>query len=561
VLTELVFSDIGTIDLHESGVVVIVGPNNSGKSRALQNIFDFLRKPAAPVPVVCSPEFRKVGTVEDLKELLAPYYGRLSDTDRQGYSGPEFRLELGEVEAFWQGNLEDLASAFCLLLDTNSRLRGCDPVHAHASGVDRPTLPLQFIYDDPDLEARLSEIFRDVFGAEIVTDPRPGSQISLRLGKRPELAQGEQQHGKDYLTRVRSLPLLHEQGDGTRSFASVLFAIKIIPRSIILIDEPEAFLHPPQARRLGSLLAEEQPNDCQIVIATHSEDIIQGLLSKRPDRVAVIRLTREGSDNHATQLDNTKVAALWNSPLLRYSNILSGLFHEGVIIAESDADCRFYEAIAEVVQSKIGRAPDIFYTHCGGKHRIPVLVDALKSLDVPVRAVADVDVLREETLIERIVTSLGGQWSSIKPNWTATRRAVEQRKAWFKAGDLLERIQGVLSRLDKEAVVDKRSLDAIADLGRQTSPWAEVKRNGLPGPLVGDDAKRARDLLGALAKIGLFVVPVGELECFMKTAGGHGPTWVEAVLGSNLANSSELREAREFVEGILNSFRSTQHAS
>jgi hypothetical protein len=56
----------------------------------------------------------------------------------------------------------------------------------------------------------------------------------------------------------------------------------------------------------------------------------------------------------------TNSAALWNTPLLRYSSILDGLFHERVTICEADSDCRFYAAMLDAVIASKGestRAP------------------------------------------------------------------------------------------------------------------------------------------------------------------------------------------------------------
>jgi len=33
-----------------------------------------------------------------------------------------------------------------------------------------------------------------------------------------------------------------------------------------------------------------------------------------------------------------------------------------------------------------------------------------------------------------------------------------------------------------------------------------------------------------LNSAGIFIVPVGELECFIKEVGGHGPEWTNTVL-------------------------------
>ena len=68
-----------------------------------------------------------------------------------------------------------------------------------------------------------------------------------------------------------------------RSFASViLHLLAPITPSILLLDEPEAFLHPPQARLLGEIIAKEKSHRAQLFVATHSSDVLQGLMNVAP---------------------------------------------------------------------------------------------------------------------------------------------------------------------------------------------------------------------------------------------------------------------------------------
>ena len=75
-----------------------------------------------------------------------------------------------------------------------------------------------------------------------------------------------------------------------RSFASVILHL-LAPntQSVLLLDEPEAFLHPPQARLLGEFIAKERPKracDCQKVLSSTSRPITTGIsrraFGKRP---------------------------------------------------------------------------------------------------------------------------------------------------------------------------------------------------------------------------------------------------------------------------------------
>ena len=54
---------------------------------------------------------------------------------------------------------------------------------------------------------------------------------------------------------------------------------------------------------------------------------------------------------------------------------------------------------------------------------------------------------------------------------------------------------------------------------------------------------------------GRFVVPVGELESFVRSVGGHGPKWVSEVLKKDLANDPELDNAKSFVQSIFPSIK------
>src|SRR6266850_4430066 len=112
---------------------------------------------------------------------------------------------------------------------------------------------------------------------------------------------------------------------------------------------------------------------------SYSADVLQGLLDANKGNVRVIRLTRDRNINCVRELQNNDVQQLWSDPLLRHSNVLSGLFHEKVIVCESDSDCRFYAALLDTLfDDAILQRRDLMFVHCGGKGRIPMVVDALR---------------------------------------------------------------------------------------------------------------------------------------------------------------------------------------
>ena len=91
----------------------------------------------------------------------------------------------------------------------------------------------------------------------------------------------------------------------------------------------------------------------------------------------------------------------------------------------------------------------------------------------------------------------------------------------------------------------------IQEILRRASPWDQAKRIGSQYLPSGDPTKIYNQINEKLEKLGLFIVPVGELEGFCKDIGGHGPKWVNKVMELDLLKDSKLEEAREFVRKIL----------
>ncbi len=87
--------------------------------------------------------------------------------------------------------------------------------------------------------------------------------------------------------------LISELSDGVQAYTGLVAAVMSLPHRILLIDEPEAFLHPPLAKRLGRDLADlATERDASLVVATHSADFLMGCLEANPN-VVIVRLTYE----------------------------------------------------------------------------------------------------------------------------------------------------------------------------------------------------------------------------------------------------------------------------
>jgi len=556
-ISSLTFSDGTDVPISPNDVVLVVGPNNAGKSAGLRAIREKLQNAAHKSPVLQSLQIQRTGSVDEFSSWLLGWTVRQMESppDNPIYQALGHALHRNQAHSEWQradNVLGGLARWFCHLLSADERLQICNPPGNIALARDNPSHPIHFLLRDDKLESRLSSKFRKAFGVDLVVHRNAGSQVPLHIGERPTPAADEDRVSISYIERLEKLPTLHTQGDGMRSFAGVLLATSVGRESIVLIDEPEAFLHPPQARLLGTTLVQDRNKERQLFIATHSTDILRGVLDTESPDVRVIRIRRSGSTNTVRLLSNERIKELWGDPLLRYSNILDGLFHESVVVCEADADCRFYSAILDatmVGNTDDAKRPDLMFTHCGGKARLPVVIRALREVDVPVRAVADFDVLSEEEPLKTIAEALGIDWAEIQPDWRQVKNAVDSKKPDLSTDEVRKEIGELLSAVTTTIFPPRTKAD-IQTVLKRTSPWAHAKLVGKAFVPSGDPSKACERLLSNLRAGGLHVVEVGELEGHVRTEGGHGPKWVNAVLTRELATDPELEAARKFVQAL-----------
>lgn len=561
-INQLTFSDGTEVVIAPNDIVLVVGPNNAGKSAALRAIRDKLQNASHKSPVLQNVLLHRTGTLADFNAWLSGWtvLQTESSPDNPIHQALGHALHHSQAQSEWQRGdnvLGGLARWFCHLLSADERLQICNPPGNIALARDNPSHPIHFLLRDDKLELRLSAKFRKAFGVDLVVHRNAGSQVPVHIGDRPSLLNGEDRVSISYIERLEKLPTLHTQGDGMRSFAGVLLATSVGRESIILIDEPEAFLHPPQARLLGTTLVQDRNRERQLFIATHSTDILRGVLDTESPDVRVIRIRRNGATNTVRLLSNERIKELWGDPLLRYSNILDGLFHEAVVVCEADADCRFYAAVLDAVlasRSDDAKRPDLMFTHCGGKARLPIVIRALREVDVPVRAVADFDVLSEEQPLKAIVEALGINWSVVEADWRTVKTAVDMKKPDLSTSEVKSEIDKVLSRITLPTFPSKSKAE-IQTILKHSSAWAHAKLLGKAFVPSGDPTKTCERLLLTLREGGLHIVEVGELEGYVRSEGGHGPKWVNAVLTRALATDAELEPARKFVLELVTTSR------
>lgn len=514
---KIVFNDNTELRLHKNSIVVFTGANNCGKSQVLRDLENCIENDNQnSTKIIIKSQRYYFGDIDEKTFLEEHFYKRNDDYYEAMVNGSGYNLDT--LKYMWSDRHlnNELYKFFAHRLRTEDRLNASDALVRQGNAQNHPIYKL---FVNSSLANSVSEYFRQAFGVDLVVNEKDLTTIPLHVGNAPDADAYKMKDKDEYYKIIANLPKLQEQGDGMRSFASILLNAFTSEYPIMLIDEPEAFLHPPQARILGKMLAKNNPNYRQLFISTHSEDFLQGLLDADNENVTVIRINRIDKINKMSILSNDRIRHLWRSPIFRYSNILSGLFHSKVVICESDYDCLFYQAMINAIyEQKKDIAPDILFTHCGGKSRMKDIVYALKAVNVPVIAITDFDLMEKRDDYISLMDAFGIKWKT--------------------------KIRAELSMLENNINTKK---------SKGIKVWDELKKKGEEG-LSEDEKVAYMKIKKACKASGLFVVPVGEMECFDKTIcpGKKGREWVYALLDKyNMAKEPKLENARAFVKEIV----------
>lgn len=552
-----------TISLASPGVTLVVGPNNSGKSTLLRETYESLnRDPWTPhdggTILVDTVILDCEGTAADAFAWLLennpirsiPYDSGLAFVSPSQFWSTDDpngqHITIGSVadhaERLPQESapLGSLASLLFFYASTDSRLRLSHPAPARANARDGAFHPVHALADNRETLARISDLAEDAFHETLMLDDYSAEQ-RLRVGSVETDAPKRDEPDAAYRGAVLGLPELVEQGDGMRSFLGLILPLLTTPYSAVLVDEPEAFLHPPQANALGRALGKiSRLKNLQIVVATHDRNLLAGALeSGVPLTVVRVDRFREDETRHIHQIDPQEVQEVWNEPSLRFTNLLDGLFCRLVVLVEADDDARFYTAALESLnrESKSPTLPlsEVLFVPCGGKGGMAKAARALKKLGVLVVASPDLDVLRDKGELKSIVEAFGGNWNDdFSANYTDATSGVSKRSEGPSRAAIKGIIDAAMIESD-QSPLDRETIKALErEIKRTNTGWDSVKNSGEAALF--SNAKNgpaAQRLLSSLDDIGIVPLRVGQLESLAPELGvAKGPGWLPAALGA-----------------------------
>ncbi|MFJ9080674.1 ATP-dependent nuclease [Streptomyces sp. NPDC102278] len=527
-VSEIMFTGGLKLAPPQNGMTLFIGPNNSGKTALLKELDERLAYPHGGASDrrwfhYIRPD--RGGTSDEFQDWLRARGHRTWNPSpaAAAYTAPGGEVLLQDaVRQMWDGNFAPLMPFLAHAQWTDNRLAVADE-DALWDFAQPPLTKLQYLYESRDAEKRFSDLVQLAFGQGVCVD-RYDEMIKLRVG-RPDVPDVLPGAAHEVVSAYRELPRVSSQGDGFRSFVQVLLHATVRPTPIVIIDEPEAFLHPPQARLLGRLLA-GMKGQTQLFVATHSSDFLAGVLEAQERRpLSIVRLDRSSGTPRARVLATEAVEALLNTPLLRYSNLPSGLFYDQVVLCEAAGDCQFYAATFDATKDAAGTHENTLFLNTSGLAALTTTAQHLRQCGIHTAVIADFDILREYGGLRRAFHHLGGLADVLKDDVKAVNDFANGTRVVPTVDGFRSAVTQTFDGRRGHDALTGQMVDNLMKLLKGASGWDVLKRTGLSG-LQGNEYAAAQRMLDTAADLGLFIAPCGELESWVRQVpNGRKSAW------------------------------------
>jgi len=406
----LKFTENSDLTLPTSGITVFVGPNNAGKSLLLKEVEQAFHVHPFPAGLhilkdyeINWPDYAKVQETfkrfEHLKPANMPVgqvtVGRLNPNG--GWEANNFdestlknQLQNKTDKRWWLTQFDKWG---VVRLDGRSRFNLTNDQHA-GDILGTPNNVLAHLFQDDNSRSKVRALVHDAFKLYFVIDPTNLGQFRIRLSMQPPLAD-EQSLNDAARKYYRAATHIKDASDGVQAFTGIVTAIMSGEFHTILVDEPEAFLHPPLARKLGkNLAALAVERGGALMASTHSPDFLMGCIQASKD-VRVVRLEYSNGKSRGKMVDPAQLEAFFKRPLMRSANVFSALFYDGVVVTESDNDRAFYSEVYSRLAETAVDLPSILFINAQNKQTIADIIGPLRQFGVPAAAISDIDIVKD----------------------------------------------------------------------------------------------------------------------------------------------------------------------
>lgn len=524
---------VGSIDCN--GLIVVVGPNSSGKSQLLQDIYQRICGEPRALVVATNVLVRKPDEYDNFVEKLVSdgYFDVKEDENGQtqwvpktisGQGSAISQIDQHQARG-WHASFDpvpepkirrrnEFLNYFGRLLVTALFLERRLTAMSSVGTIDFENTPpqheLHALYLNDDARVRLYIELLETFGKAVWPDASRGNTLSLKVSDEGQLPSSDDRLSPKIMSRYRNI---ESEGDGLKSYVAICVSLLLGERPLCLIDEPEMCLHPPQAHNLGRFIGRQASGSKNLtVVSTHSSQILRGII-QTSSRVQIVRLTRKASEFHGHLVPSEILNEAVAKPTVRAESVLDGIFAQGVIVIEGDGDRLVYQSVWETMADEFHQ--DFHFAAVGGTGGIADTCNLYQTLKIPVAVIADLDVITDATKIEKILSIMADNFvaapliaeaktianmiRSAPPTLSPAELRATLNEIKFDGDEFWEE--------DEDIRVRRRLNQIAANIDR----IRRLKQGGISA-LPSEISSRLGPLLSKLADLGVFLVPVGELE-------------------------------------------------
>lgn len=546
---------------------LFVGPNNVGKSQTLKDIntkltfgHDVITEFITNIKIDAPNDFDEL--IKGLNIQLHPNTPSLHSIDevvswRENNNSSAIQINLESAKQNFNSSITTKPKDYTFLnlskfrvyyMDSDSRLN----IAKTTSSIDPRTVPknlMHKLYGNDSIKEKLNDAFQQAFHMDIFLDT--STHINTRFVVDKDLSDMPDKND-DILNRVGNLSSLEKQGDGYRSFTATVLTLLLSENKVILIDEPEAFLHPEQARILGAWIAENfNEFKSQILITTHSSNFLQGLLSKGESELKIHRLNRVEDITTFTEITTDNILKLSKSPILSSQRVLDSIFSTGVVVCESDADRIFYNTIA----TNILNVHRILFIHAHSKQVIKDVVELLNDISVPVAGIVDIDILNGVRDLTNLLSKLNVEQillNEIRNKSAELNQLIVEIPDEQQYSDLLKELTNLYSEIENKKHNNFQDLkSALKRVYNSPSKWKDIKKFGINGFQTQAQKDLSKEVIALCKTKGVFIVPNGELESWISIDGvSQKKDWILPAL-EKVNNNQDVEDVKIFIRDIL----------
>ena len=520
-IEKIKFKDGTIIELKKDDIILLVGANNVGKSRTLKDLKDDMNGILNTKVLVDKVVYKSLNfsgnQLKDYfeknisKDTFGNYNVWVDENQSQCFNDSSF-CDIIDEKQFYK--------VLFSFLSTENRLNITRPIVFNAI-VDNCSLSImKALESDSEAISMLNKVLQMGFnkGIDTYEEYLDGTVVKkYKIGTSEEINTAIKLNQRKNLKVLKGMENLHSQGDGIRSAVAILSSLIVNQHALFLIDEPETFMHPPQARLLGKNIVNLSKQK-QCFISTHSIDFIKGVLEADSSRVKIIKIDRMENDNKFNLVDNASASKISNDKNLKYTNILNGLFYDQLVLCENESDCKFYSAILESVDLLVYQ--NTLFCAVGGKDQFKKVVPLLRNLNIQYSVIADIDLINNKDNVEQLVNSIEKEcYDQIESVHTQFIEEFEKgMNPQVKTQQIIK--DEINQKFNEEKYMPESMAKDIKNILKNISSFKLLKNGGKSILPQGECASLFEKIDECLKKHKVFILKCGEIERFVPTVGG-----------------------------------------